>query len=86
MDASTNTSKRGRKPLTEEQRELRRLEKQNRQKEFYKDNKKYFMMKYNSYLLHENISLEEVEKKLEVSKINYELLSEILEKKRETQN
>jgi hypothetical protein len=70
--------KKGRKPLTDEERELRRLDKHTKQKEFYQQNKKYFMMKYNAYLLHDNITLEEVKKKLENSKMNYELLREIL--------
>lgn len=74
----TENKKKGRKPLTEEERELRRLDKHTKQKEFYQQNKKYFMMKYNAYLLHENVSLDEVKKKFENSKMNYELLRDIL--------
>lgn len=72
----------GRKPLSDEERELRRIEKQQKQKEFYNQNKKYFMMKYNSYLLNDNITLDVVEKKLQTAKMNCDLLYEILETKK----
>lgn len=70
--------KKGRKPLSDEEKALRRLEKHKKQKEFYQQNKKYFVMKYNSYLLDDRYSLEDVKKKFESCRLNYELLRDIL--------
>lgn len=78
---STLCSRRGRKPLTDEERELRKVSKKEKQKEFYSKNKRYFSLKYNSYLLDNSIDIELVKKKLDNSKINYELLKEIYEMK-----
>lgn len=77
----TGIAKRGRKPLTDEERELRKVSKKEKQKEFYNKNKKYFSMKYNSYLLDKSVELDIVKKKLENSRINYELLEEIYKMK-----
>ena len=70
--------KKGRKPLSDEEKALRRLEKHKKQKEFYQQNKKYFIMKYNSYLLDDRYSLEDVKRKFESCRLNYELLRDIL--------
>lgn len=76
-DNNEKVLKRGRRPLTDIERQKRVLDKKEKQKEFYHKNKKYFCMKYNSYLLDKSIDIEFVRKKLENSELNYELLKEI---------